>query len=422
MGDMRPKSGFRSGDTDGDTRPAKSPDSPVLPRRPRRTKPPAKVAGCEHRWFPAVGWKYRARSKVGGIVKVGEWATKEQAMRDAAAMRERRAAADGIEFVTLEGACQAVLDTVKGNAGTWRSYEEHFMTLCDFFGTDAPLHTITPARIDEFVTDRRAARWRGRPISDKRIRKHLGALGRVFRLAIRKSRFAGANPLDRVERPKAGKRRHKEVFTIDELGNVFAALRKRTTKGAAWDTAVVAALAFSGLRREGLCRVTVSMVDNVAGFIRGLEQKETTGSVVPITKPLVHVLPALVAGADADGYLIPKGALRGPRKEGRRPRTDTERRTGTIDRVFRRCRGSLPETLRARFHPHTLRHSFRTMVADASVPRHVADALTDHAPRSQGESYEHPSPASVRAWAAKVLDPLLWVVDESAERPKAVAE
>ena len=141
-----------------------------------------------------------------------------------------------------------------------------------------------------------------------------------------------------------------------------------------------------------------------------------------ITKPLAHVLPVLVGAADSTGHLIPQGTVRGPRKEGGAPRTDTERRTSTIDRVFRRCRADLPEPLRARFHPHALRHSLRTILADASVPEHVRDAFTDHAPSTVGRGYEHATATLVRHHARATLDPLLWIVDPPAACPSAEAQ
>ncbi|MBL9077010.1 MAG: site-specific integrase [Planctomycetes bacterium] len=358
--------------------------------------------------------------KVAGKVQVGTWSTKDQARRDAAAMRERRSAGEGIQFVTLEQACQAVLDSVRGRDGTWRSYHEHFVTICDHFGADAMLHDVTAERIDEFLQARRAARWRGKPPSELRLRKHLGALGRVFRLAIRTKRFAGTNPVDQIEKPKA-KRGHADVFDIAELGDVFKALRERASSLAEWDAAVVAALLFTGLRREAICHVTVANVDSHAGFVRGLQQKMSRGGGAPISKPLAHVLPVLVRHAGPDGYLIPAGTVRGPRKEGRAQRTDTERRVGTVDRVFRRCRRDLPERLRDRFHPHALRHSLRTILADARVPKHVKDAITDHAPATIGDRYEHATPTEVRHYARQALDPLLWIVDPAAKRPKAAA-
>lgn len=360
--------------------------------------------------------------KVAGRIKTDEWTTREQALLDAQAMRERRQSHEGIEVVTLEEACQDVLDSVKGNDGTWRSYHEHFETICEHFGADEPLHAITPMKINEFLTARRAARVRGKPPSERRLRKHLTALGRVFRLATTNGRFAGANPLDRVEKPKAGKRRHQDRFTIDELGEIFRALHKRTTRRAKWDMAVVAALLFTGLRRRGLCCVTKAMIDDKAGFIRGIEQKESLGGLVAISRPLAHVLPTLVEAADETGHLIPKGRARGPRKKDARPRTDNDRRTEKVDCLFADARDDLPETLRARFHPHAMRHSLRTILADAGVPEHIKDAITDHAPSTVGRTYEHATPTNVRAWTTKVLDPLLRLIDLHPEQSNAAAQ
>jgi integrase len=406
----------RLGDKSGDNRTRTS----AVSSRPKKTKPPATAPGIERRWIARRGWMFRARIMVSGILTIGAWTTREQAIRDHAAMRERREASEGVIFVSLEQACQDVLDTVRDNAGTWRSYHEHFLVLCEFFGADETLQAITPARIQQFLTARRAARVRGKPPSELRLRKHIGALGRVFRLAIRNGHFAGANPIDRIERPRAGKRRHPGVYTVDELGEAFAALRAHP--GADWDAAVVAALLFTGLRREGLCHVTTAMIDRKGGFIRGIEQKKSVDGFVPLTKPLAHVLPSLEAGADPDGHLVPAGTARGPRRPGGRPRSDTERRVEAVNRVFARCRSLLPVQLRSRFRPHAMRHSLRTILGDARVPEHIRDAITDHAPSTVGRGYEHASPAAVRAWAGKALDPLLWLVDPTAEHQQQAAQ
>lgn len=406
MGDLaRPT----NGDTHGDTFTAQPQDSNPKRRR-RKTKAPASISGVEHRWSPERGWRFRARMKVCGQIVTGEWASREEAIEDADRMRARRELlAGGVQIITLEEGCQAVLDTVKHNDGTWRSYHEHFLTICEHFDPDTPLHEITPEEIRGFLTARRASRWRGKPPSEARLRKHVVALGRVFNLAIQNERFAAANPTQRVAKPKPAPRRESDYFTADELGEVLEQLE-------GWDRAVAAALALSGLRRSELCRVQKKQIDQKGGFIRRVAGK-TGERDVPITRPLELLLPELIAGADSDGFLIPKGVCRGPRTPGARRRTDEERRVGQLNRAFARAKKRCRAHLAARLHPHAMRHTLRTILADAGVPEHVKDTFTGHSTAKVAGRYEHASATAVRMWATKVLDPLLWLVDPNATKP-----
>lgn len=303
--------------------------------------------------------------------------------------------------VTLQDACQAVLDRVRGHDGTWRSYEEHFVTLCAFFGAETLLSAITRERIEEFVNHRRAQLHRGKPIGELRIRKNLAALNAVFLDATRCDQFTGANPVKKI-RQLPVRRKEAAHYGADELPGLFADLA-----GAPRQTALLAAvLVFSGLRREELAKVRVHQADLEAGWLRGIEGKRNVMSV-PITAPLDAVLRALVEGLGPDDHLWPVGKAHGPRKEGKRPRSDVERRCDALNRMFLEARPKLRQALRPRFKPHALRHTLRTLLADAEVPLHVRNAITRHTDHSMGGRYEHTSPAAVRAWACKVLDPYL---------------
>lgn len=140
------------GDTNGDTERMKRADSPT--RRPRKTKAPTKVRGIEHRWSPEKGWRFRARMKIDGRVITSEWGTREEAIEQRNQMLERREKVEDTPLITLVEACQEVLDSVRDREGTWRSYEEHFQTICAFFGGDTHRgnHSRAHPRVPEAPT------------------------------------------------------------------------------------------------------------------------------------------------------------------------------------------------------------------------------------------------------------------------------
>ena len=381
-------------------------------------RPPRAPEHCRVTWRPRVGWRFQPTLRVDGKRLHGAWGSREDAIEERDQMLARRRAGEGETFCTLEEACQVVLDATP-NAGTWRSYEEHFLTLAEFFGADAPLQAITAKRIEDFIRHRRSQRIRGKAPTDDRIRKNLVALGRVIRLATKRGRFAGANPLLNVEVPRAT-RKEAGHYSNEELHDVLSAMARLKTKTARRAFAIVCALSFSGLRRSELARLQRRQIDFHAGFLRDVVGK-TGIRQVPISKPLNHALQVLATGLGDDDHIIPAGPARKPRKEGREPRPDIERRVGVIDATFRRCRAHLRSTLQGRFHPHTLRHWTRTALVDASVPRHVADKITGHATPGVGARYEHTNQAGMRMHATKALDPFEAMLTAVAEQ-HAVAQ
>ncbi|MCC7062151.1 MAG: site-specific integrase [Planctomycetes bacterium] len=375
------------------------------PGRPRKAPPNCRYV-C---WTAKHGHRYQACPRVDGKRVYGKNRPYEEARAEADQMVARAKSSDGVTLITFEKACQGVLDTVKGKEGTWRSYHEHFITLSDFFGADTPLHEVTRQRIQEFIQRRRADRHRGKPISEGRIRKNLVALGRVFRLAILNDHFAPPSPLDRIELPKTMPKESGH-YSIEELAEIITAMRQQKWATAERSWRIVAALAFSGLRRAELCRLRREQVDLKAGVLRDLEGKRNICNL-PITKPLASVLQTLMEGLGPKDHLVPAGAPRGPQKEGMPARTEQERRESILNGLFRRFRKVLPERLRSRFHPHSMRHTLATLLADGGVPDHVCNALTRHTDPRSSARYKHPSPLLLRNEAARVLDPLLYIVE-----------
>lgn len=345
----------------------------------------------------------------------GKATTLELAARDASDMLRKAQIAAGLTLITLQEACQNVLDSVHTD-GTWRAYEEHFQTLIAFFGQDTLLHTIGRAEIEDFVKARRAERYRGRKISETRINKHLVVLKRIFNVATRRDEFDGANPVAKVEMAKV-KRREAGYFDEAELAEILATMRAvegaRTTERA-WR--LVAVLTFSGLRLTELCRLTAGQIDLEGCWIRDIDGKCNVANL-PVTGPFVAAVRPLMKRLRAGDHLVPSGEAAGPRKEGNRPRTDLERRIGVVNGMFRRFREKLPERLRKRFHPHTFRHSMRTLLAEAGVDVVIRNALTRHATPGVGPRYDHVSPILMRKEAERVLEPLLYMVDPTVQKP-----
>ena len=377
------------------------------PGRPRKAPENCRYVG----WTERHGHRYQACPRVDGARVYGKNTTREEASAEAVRILQRAKASAGKSLITLRVACQQIIDLAP-SAGTKRDYDECCVTLCAFFGAESPLHEITTSRVRDFIAHCRATRWRGQPIGELRIAKELRVLGRVFNVAIRNEQFPDASPLLKIERPTT-RPVEAQHYSTDELAEILTTMRAQTwpTTERAWR--LVAVLAFSGLRRDELCRLTAGQVDLTAGILRQIEGKRNVANL-PITKPLAAVLRPLVENLKPGDHLVPAGEARGPRKEGNSPRSDLERREGIINGIFRRFRDTLPERLRERFHPHTMRHTLRTILADNNVPTHIRNALTRHAGRGDGARYEHVSPMLLRNEAGRVLDPLLSLVEPAA--------
>lgn len=374
------------------------------PGRPRKAPPHCRYVGHTKRH----GHRYQACPRIDGKRVYGANTTRDEAAAEAGRMLQRAKASTGKVLITLQVACQQIIDLAPTD-GTKRDYDECCTTLATFFGAETPLHEVTRQRIEDYIAHRRAARWRGQPIGEARIRKELRVLGRVFNVAIRKDQFPGASPLVKVEMPKV-KPREAEHYSVAELVEVITTMRAQTWPTADRSWRIVASLAFSGLRRNEFCRLRAGQVDLVGGVLRQIEGKRNVCDL-PITKPLASAIAPLLAGLRSTDELVPAGKASGPRREGNRARTDLERREGIINGLFRRFRAALPERLQGRFHPHSMRHSLRTILADAGVATHIRNALTRHSGRGEGARYEHVSPLLLRSEAQRVLDPLLYLVE-----------
>lgn len=153
------------------------------------------------------------------------------------------------------------------------------------------------------------------------------------------------------------------------------------------DRAIAGLMLFSGLRSAEVLGLSVRDVDIPRGWVRviGKGDKERRVPLDPDVAGLIQTyLFAERPESESEAlFLVAKGPNRG------RPLTPAGLRT-----VFRHHRA---KTGVAAGHPHALRHSFGTALAEAGVDLAVLQALMGHDHVDSAAAYIHLSPAHVRA-------------------------
>jgi len=153
------------------------------------------------------------------------------------------------------------------------------------------------------------------------------------------------------------------------------------------DRAIAGLMLFSGLRSQEVLSLSVRDVDIARGWlrVRGKGDKERRVPLDPDVASLVqtYLLVERPQSEAGELFLVAKGPHRG------RPLTPAGLRT-----VFRyhRARAGVPAG-----HPHALRHSFGTALAEAGVDLAVLQALLGHDHVDSAAAYVHLAPAHVRA-------------------------
>jgi site-specific recombinase XerD len=153
------------------------------------------------------------------------------------------------------------------------------------------------------------------------------------------------------------------------------------------DRAIAGLMLFSGLRSAEVLGLAVTDVDIGRGWVRviGKGDKERRVPLDPDVAALIQTyLFAERPESDCDTlFLVAKGPNRG------QPLTPAGLRT-----IFRhhRAKAGVPAG-----HPHALRHSFGTALAEAGVDLAVLQALMGHDHVDSSAAYIHLSPAHVRA-------------------------
>lgn len=176
-------------------------------------------------------------------------------------------------------------------------------------------------------------------------------------------------------------RRLPRALGRDELRSLVGSFRTHR------DRAIGGLMVFSGLRTAEVLGLSVDDVDVGRGWVRviGKGDKERRVPLDPDVASLIQTY-LLVERPETDVaslFVVAKGAHRG------RPLTAAGLRT-----VFRYHRGKAGVPAG---HPHALRHSFGTALAEAGVDLPVIQALMGHEHVDSVTAYIHLAPTHVRA-------------------------
>lgn len=209
--------------------------------------------------------------------------------------------------------------------------------------------------------------------------------GREARVAVQgeRSGLLGhlAKPRSRSRLRLREPRRLPRGLDPSEAQALLASFRSRR------DRAIAGLMLLSGLRSAEVLALAVGDVDVARGWVRvtGKGDKERTVPLDPdvageIQTYLLAERPETTSGIL---FVVAKGAHRG------RPLTPAGLRT-----VFRyhRARAGVPAG-----HPHALRHTFGTALAEAGVDLAVLQALLGHDHVDSSAAYIHLAPAHLRA-------------------------
>jgi site-specific recombinase XerD len=232
-------------------------------------------------------------------------------------------------------------------------YESRLTNVFRTIPKTMPIERVTPAVLREFVREALARKLSGRTI--QHCRRSLN----TFFTWLRRRGVVRDNPVAMVEWPRAENTK-PEALNEAELNSCLQRIADP------WAAALARFLAYTGLRRAEMARLTVDAVDLVNGvlWVRG-----KVGSLChPVPAEALDVAKVLLEHAKGE-FVVPGG-------------TDKSRRS-RIAETFRHWQRQLQEP---RWHPHTLRHSVATIMIRKGVSpsvvqrflRHASHAMTQH--------------------------------------------
>ncbi|MEM7204911.1 MAG: site-specific integrase [Planctomycetota bacterium] len=249
--------------------------------------------------------------------------------------------------LTLGGAVELVRADLRftgATEGTVRWYEHQFKVFDNHWDARSRLGEFNVAEVEWFIEKRLAA-----GVSPNTVLHHLRALGRIFNVAIRAGRLSD-NPVTRARKPKAIPSR-PHLFPWAEA----AVLPERIAEFSEEDADLVSLVLHTGLRRAEVSRLRVE--DTVQGL---LVEGKTGQRHIPVPPQLEELLARMRGRAEA-AFLLP-GAVERNRLE-------------CVIRVFKRWQAKLRVP---KLHPHALRHTFASRLAELGVPRYVLADLLGH--------------------------------------------
>ena len=233
-------------------------------------------------------------------------------------------------------------------------------------GIDTPA-AITPAHI----TDHLLARARAGIGARSRARA-LSAMRGFFRF-LRTERLCDGDPTAVLASPRVA-RRLPEVLSLDDIDRLLAAPDRATPRGLR-DAAMIETVYATGLRVSEVIRLRVEDLDLERGCLRATG-KGRKQRLVPLGDLAADLLRRYLTEAR-------------PAKPGAVFLTRLGR--GMTRQAFWKLLGAYARAagIRARVHPHRLRHSFATHLLARGADLRAVQAMLGHADISTTEIYTH---------------------------------
>jgi site-specific recombinase XerD len=233
-----------------------------------------------------------------------------------------------------------------------------------------PIERVTPAILREFV---REATDKHR-LSGRTVQHCRRALNTFFGW-LRRRGIVKENPVPLIDWPRA---ENTEPEALNEV-ELVSCLQRITDP---WAAALAMFIAYTGLRRAEVARLTVDAVDIASGvlWVRGKARSQSH----PLPADAIDAARVLVAKAGAE-FVIPGS-------------TDKARR-GRIAETFRHWQRELKEP---RWHPHTLRHSVATIMLRKGVSPAIVQRFLRHASYAMTQRYVHMVEDDLRGATAKL--------------------
>lgn len=297
----------------------------------------------------------------GKRMKTKTVATPQEAERLLDLMRGFRPGAEGFTLGNAFDLVRTSLRAKQRSPATAHYYEEQFKVILQRW----PAETVL-AKIDAPALER----WRDLRLQDDEVEpatvaKNLAAMGRLFRLAMRKRAETGIheNPLENVDRPESEPERFRHL-PIGAIRSMLERMRAWPTDAAGGDpqapreTDLVELMVLTGIRRSELARLARTDADVFRGvlYVQGKRRRRE----LPLSDDLKVLVGRLLDAAGDGDFLVP-GA-------------DLKARCQYITSLFVRW----SRRLRMHVTPHILRVSFCTWHVDHGTPLQQLQALVGH--------------------------------------------
>jgi integrase len=304
------------------------------------------------------------------------------------------ATGEGMENRTVSGWLAEWLTRRKAlaKASTYERYSYSVKRFLSFLGdnADRPLVTLTSATV---------RRWRDSVKAEGRAGKTINGYLKDIRaamLAAVKEGIIARSPAATVETLPEDDSVEKLPFTTEELVVLLDAAPDKDWRG------MILLGAFGGMRIRDAATLKAGTVDIHERIIKYRPMKTSRKKrdvSLPMAPPLAEYFHGFPLGDDPEGFLFPSLVVL------------SKGRAGPLSKAFRKimvaagigvtASGTTARQTQAKSF-HSLRHTFTSWLAAASVPEELRMQLTGHSTRDVHQQYTHHQLEGLRAAVGKL--------------------